>query len=113
MRCRRLREVRGEVLLCTGYRCNMADTFTPLHYSNLSRPLLGSRSLAEDDEDEEEEEQELSIIFKEISRDNYLDLQTIKEWEEVKNLLEENLISEKELEELWKETPKAPGSENR
>ncbi|GMH61365.1 hypothetical protein TrST_g6694 [Triparma strigata] len=67
----------------------------------------------EDDEDEEEEEQELSIIFKEISRDNYLDLQTIKEWEEVKNLLEENLISEKELEELWKETPKAPGSENR
>ncbi|GMH77762.1 hypothetical protein TL16_g07520 [Triparma laevis f. inornata] len=80
--------------------------------------LLGGGKEAEEEEkedvdEEEEEEQELTIIFREISKDGYMDLPTLKEWDEVQNLLSENLISEREIDEIWRETGKAPGSENR
>ena len=67
-----------------------------------------------DDEDDEAMEAELEGIFGTIcDKDNLLSLESIKEWDEVQKLLEEGLLGEDELDELWARTKKAPGSTDR
>ena len=55
--------------------------------------------------EEEEEEEELKPAFQSISdKDGMVTKAAIREWDEVQNLLEEGLLGDDELEELWKKT---------
>lgn len=81
-------------------------------------------SITQDDyEDTDEEngsntdetmEAELENIYQEIcDKDNLLTLEKIKQWDEVGKLLEDGLLGEDELQDLWDRTNKAPGSVDR
>ncbi|GMH51401.1 hypothetical protein TrRE_jg9747 [Triparma retinervis] len=70
-------------------------------------------AIAGEDDDESGEELELETIFQGISNDSrLLSLDVLREWDEVKRLLDDGLLGEEELLKLWQDTTKSPGSPN-
>jgi len=69
----------------------------------------------EDDDDGEDDnmEAELESIFESICDKNMLiSKDTLMSWDEVSKLLDDGLLGEDELEDLWKQTKKSPGSDD-
>ena len=70
----------------------------------------------EDDDDDQDEtfEAELERVFKSSLCDNdgLLSKESLMSWEEIEKLMEEGLVGEDEIDELWEKTPKSPGTNN-
>jgi hypothetical protein len=63
------------------------------------------------DEPDETLEHELEDIFASIcDKSGLLSRDRLRKWDEVQKLIEDGLLGEDELEDLWNQTPKSPGS---
>jgi hypothetical protein len=64
------------------------------------------------DDYEEDDDVSLDQVFKDLCNDDgFLTKDDLREWDEVRNLLVDNLMSEKEFEDIWNQTPKQDGSD--
>lgn len=67
-----------------------------------------------DERDEEIMEAELESIFDALCDGNKLiSKETVQAWDEVSKLLEDGLLDAEEFEELWRQTKKSPGSDEK
>jgi len=65
----------------------------------------------ENDPQEAKDEQDLELIFKTICDDAGLVSKiALKQWSEIKDLIDERLLGNDEFDEIWKRTEKSPGS---
>lgn len=78
--------------------------------------LLGTKGAGDaneedDDPEEEKNEHELELAFKTICDENALvSKAAVKEWDEIKDLIEEGMLGEDEFDKIWENTIKSPGS---
>ena len=82
-------------------------------------PELYLDELEEEGESDEQDpevardEQELEIAFQSICDDsNLVSFEALRGWSEIQGLMEDNMLGEDELEEMWERTAKSPGSTN-
>jgi len=66
----------------------------------------------EDIPEVEKEEHELELVFKTLLSDEtgLVSRSTLRQWDEVKQLIHDEMLSEGEFNDLWERTPKSPGS---
>lgn len=63
-----------------------------------------------EDPEEETVEAELEQVFNTICKDGLITKPQLKNWGEIRRLIEEDLLGEDEFDDLWQKTKKSPGS---
>eukprot|EP00586_Coscinodiscus_wailesii_P014756 CAMPEP_0172498678 /NCGR_PEP_ID=MMETSP1066-20121228/115742_1 /TAXON_ID=671091 /ORGANISM="Coscinodiscus wailesii, Strain CCMP2513" /LENGTH=723 /DNA_ID=CAMNT_0013272061 /DNA_START=444 /DNA_END=2615 /DNA_ORIENTATION=- len=91
-------------------------TSPPITSSQKDTPVATSDDDDEDDEELEKEEHELELVYKNIvseskTPNNGLVSKTdLLNWDEVKQLIRDDMLSKEEFEDLWDNTAKLPGA---